>query len=381
MKTTSLLNLFALLAFCGGQVQAQSPAPRLLPFQGRLTDQNGIAVTNGARLVQFKIYDAPSAGEAKWAGELHRTTVNGGLVNVLLGTKTTLNGVDFDRQLYLEITVDVSGPDGLPDGAITAADPPMLPRQVLVPVVFAKEAAEARNSTKLAGYDWSALLDTNDPVHGKLSGAKLADGSLPADTFADGTLPGTKIADASLPGTKLVGATVTAAQLSPMSILATAITDKAIQDRHVGILSQLTASDGVPTNAVAVDSTGNVGIGTTTPQAKLDVAGALQVAAMAQQSLGPNGFIRIGELIVQWGRESAFHDVANAGSLSTSTHTFPIPFPNEVFVVIPGMVSQDQYYAAAIAVQSYSTTTVTLLWNEWYGYAQNMKSTYIAIGR
>src|SRR6266705_2403936 len=101
-------------------------APKLLPFQGRLTDQNGNAVSNGVRLVQFKIYDVPTGGSPVWAGELHRTTVNGGLVNVLLGSKTPLTGVDFDKQLYLEITVDVSGPTGQPDNAITLADPPML---------------------------------------------------------------------------------------------------------------------------------------------------------------------------------------------------------------------------------------------------------------
>src|SRR6266850_3002085 len=100
-------------------------APKLLPFQGRLTDQNGVAVSNGVRLVQFKIYDVPTGGSPVWAGELHRTTVNGGLVNVLLGSKTPFTSVDFDRQLYLEITVDVSGPTGQPDNIITLADPPM----------------------------------------------------------------------------------------------------------------------------------------------------------------------------------------------------------------------------------------------------------------
>src|SRR5688572_20428473 len=116
-------------------------APKLLPFQGRLTDQNGLAVSNGVRLVQFKIFDVPSGASPVWAGELHRTTVNGGLVNVLLGSKTPFTTVDFDRQLYLEITVDING-----DNAITAADPPMLPRQVILPVVFAKESAVARDS-------------------------------------------------------------------------------------------------------------------------------------------------------------------------------------------------------------------------------------------
>jgi len=114
MKTTTLLTFLTLLC---GHTLAQSPAPRLLPFQGRLTDQNGNTFTNGVRLVQFKIYDAPSAGTAAWAGEIHRTTVNGGLVNVLLGTQTPFTGVDFDRTLYLAITVDVSGLGGQTDGA------------------------------------------------------------------------------------------------------------------------------------------------------------------------------------------------------------------------------------------------------------------------
>ena len=185
MKTTSLLNLFTLLAFCAGQ--DQSPARRLLPFEGRLTDQNGTMVTNGVRLVQFKIYDAPSAGAAAWAGEIHRTTVNGGLVNVLLGTKTPFNGVNFERTLYLEITVDVSGADGQPDGAITAADPPMLPRQVLRPVVFSKESADSR---LLNGYDWAAVFEdgSTNPATARFSGSRIIAQSITAAQIAPATV-------------------------------------------------------------------------------------------------------------------------------------------------------------------------------------------------
>ena len=112
-------------------------APALLPFQARLTDASGAPATNGVCLVQFRMYAQPSGGMPIWAGEVHRTTVNGGLVNVILGTKAPLVGVDFSQQLYLEITVDVSGPGGVPDNAITDADPPMLPRQAILPVIFA----------------------------------------------------------------------------------------------------------------------------------------------------------------------------------------------------------------------------------------------------
>src|SRR5579863_3888425 len=185
-KQAFLLAFTATLTWSG---QAQQTPPKLLPFQGRLTDQNGIATSNGVKVVQFKIYTVPTGGSPVWAGEVHRTTVNGGLVNVMLGTKTPLNGVDFNQQLYLEITVDVSGPGGVPDNAITDADPPMLPRQLILPVVF---AAESANSRALAGYDWSSIFGTNSPV---------------------GAIPGGKIENQS----------VTAAQISPQTITAAQI--------------------------------------------------------------------------------------------------------------------------------------------------------------
>lgn len=146
--------------------------PRFLPFQGRLTDANGNAVSDGARMVQFKIYDAPVGGRAVWNGEVQKLTVNGGLVNTLLGTKADLSSVDFDLNLYLELTVDANA-----DGQITAADPPLLPRQSVVPAVFAKESADSR---LLKGYDWSALFGPSNPADGTLLDSKIRDGSISA---------------------------------------------------------------------------------------------------------------------------------------------------------------------------------------------------------
>lgn len=132
-------------------VDAQE-APRLLPFQGRLTDQGGTTVSNGVRVIQFKAFTQPSSGSPVWSGEIHRTTVNAGLVNVVLGTKNPLTSVDFSRQLFLEITVDIDG-----DNAITPVDPPMLPRQAILPVIF---AVESENARKLQGADWGDILQS-----------------------------------------------------------------------------------------------------------------------------------------------------------------------------------------------------------------------------
>ncbi|HAB18260.1 MAG TPA: phage tail protein [Verrucomicrobiota bacterium] len=191
------------------QLSAQT-VPRLLPFQGRLTDQNGVAVPDGVRLIQFNIFDIPSGGSPVWAGELHRTTVNGGLVNILLGSKTPFTGFDFDRQLYLELTVDVSGPNGLPDNAITPADPPMLPRQAILPVVFAKEAA---NSRKLNGYDWTPIFGTNDPTL-SIPVSKLADNSLPASKIVTNSIGSRQIAMGSIGADRIVPRSITTNELA-----------------------------------------------------------------------------------------------------------------------------------------------------------------------
>ena len=202
MKARHLLAVIALAALSA----VAEEVPKLLPFQAKLTDAQGAAVTNGVRLIQFRLYSVPVAGTPVWAGEIHRTTVNGGLVNVLLGMRTPFNGVDFNEQLYLEMTVDVDG-----DNAITAADPPMLPRQIVMPAVFAKEAAIARDSTKLAGADWSSLLTTgNDP---RADGAFIKTGKLEPGTFGTALLT-----DAAITTPKLADAAVTDAKLAAQSV-------------------------------------------------------------------------------------------------------------------------------------------------------------------
>lgn len=168
MKT--LIALSVCVVFLAGlPLSGQSPSSKLLPFQGRLADASGKPIPDGARLIQFRIFDAATGGNSVWPpGELHRTTINGGLINVVLGAKTPFTDVDFNRTLYLDIVVDANG-----DNQITDADPPLLPRQAILPVIFATESALSRDSQKLGGYDWAAMLGVNTPA-GKIDGAKIA---------------------------------------------------------------------------------------------------------------------------------------------------------------------------------------------------------------
>lgn len=177
---------------------------RILPFQGRLTDASGNAVTNGSRLVQFKIYDAPVGGRAVWNGEVHNLSINAGLVSTLLGTKASLDKIDFNLNLYLEITVDANA-----DGQIGLADPPLLPRQSVLPAIFARESA---NSQLLNGYNWSALFGTNNPADGTLLGSKIGDLSLGGTKIRDGAITAAKLGAGSVTPSKLDTAGASAGQ-------------------------------------------------------------------------------------------------------------------------------------------------------------------------
>jgi microcystin-dependent protein len=192
--------LFFLLIVCVAGAFGQ----RLLPFQGALTSADGNIPPDGEYLIQFQIYDAPFGDTAVWGGELHRTTVNRGLVNVILGAKNrfpsdspNLAGRSFfDQVLYLQITIDANG-----DNAITQPDPPLLPRQAIVPVLYANEAGDARS---LNGFDWNVLFtDGSDPSASHILGSKIADSSLGSEKLKSNAVTTEKVLDGAITREKL----------------------------------------------------------------------------------------------------------------------------------------------------------------------------------
>ena len=192
------------------RTKAQSQSPRLLPFQGRLSDANGKPILEGVRVVQFQIYSEPIEGKVLWPGEVHRVTVNGGLVNVVLGSKNPLprdrsDQTDrsfFDQPLYLQITVDANGDGKISDDKV---DPPMLPRQTILPVLFAQESASSRDSQKLAGFDWSAILvgGNNNPSSGQISASRIQSSGITAAQLATNSIQTSNVGDGQITLDKL----------------------------------------------------------------------------------------------------------------------------------------------------------------------------------
>lgn len=176
MKAVQILALSL-----AGIPMAHCQSVRQLPFQARLVDSVGKALPDGTAVVQFQIFNQPSGGAPVWAGEVHRVTVNGGLVNVSLGAKNpfpldranefgAVVGSFFDQSLYLEVRVDTAGVAGTAaDGHITGDDPPLLPRQSIQAPPFAAEAAFARsaaNAERLGSRPANEVVNATVPVGG-----------------------------------------------------------------------------------------------------------------------------------------------------------------------------------------------------------------------
>ncbi|MBC8124627.1 MAG: hypothetical protein H7X70_02730, partial [Candidatus Kapabacteria bacterium] len=69
--------------------EAQAQIPRLISYQGLLTQPNGNPIANGQYGVVLRLFDAPVGGNLVWE-ETQQTQVQFGLFNVVLGTTVPL---------------------------------------------------------------------------------------------------------------------------------------------------------------------------------------------------------------------------------------------------------------------------------------------------
>ncbi len=139
---------------------AEAAFNQQINYQGKLTDTSNVSVNNGSYNIEFKLYTVNSGGTAVWTetwckgtscsgtGTDNRVTVSNGLFSVMLGSTTSLASVDFNQPLYLGVNIGGSASTPTWDGE-------MAPRKILGAVPAAFEA------TKLNGLNSSQFLRTD----------------------------------------------------------------------------------------------------------------------------------------------------------------------------------------------------------------------------
>jgi hypothetical protein len=196
--------------------------------------------------MRFRIYDAASLGTALWSEEQVVTADTVGVVNVILGSVTPID-ISFDVDLWLEVEVDGET---------------LEPRRGLVSVPYAFHAMDSDSLGGLHSDSYSLVGHTHDDRYYTETELNTSDGSDPnagSNLVHWDNLNGVPAGFAD--GTDDVGG--------------------GAGDGH-----SLDADDGSPVDAVYVDSGGDVGIGTTSPQEKLHVAGNIRLDAAGEIEFG-----------------------------------------------------------------------------------------------
>ncbi len=170
-RSRILIHLLAMcLLFC---TSVYAGIPRLISYQGRLTNSSGIPLT-GAYDVTFRIYDAQAAGNLLWQEAHAGVIVDKGLFNVILGSVSELN-IAFDKPYYLEIKV---------------GDEVMSPRQQITSAGYAIRAETAEDAQR-----FGAKLPSEYLLTSNVTAVPTADKAVKMDSSGKLPLSALKIYD------------------------------------------------------------------------------------------------------------------------------------------------------------------------------------------
>lgn len=246
MKTKLLTLLFAFLTVLASAVDS----PFLIPFQARLTNQQGVAYTSGQYTITFNLYDSAVGGATAWTERHELVGVVNGTVNVFLGSiNPALASVDFSTTRYLGITIDA-------DNNANTPDPEMVPRQMIIPAFFAKQASTARTMNVLDGsglpvpgqaYGWAALFSNGNPATGSIAGARLTVGSIAGDKLADGTVGTAKLSGGAITTDQILDQTIATADLADGAVTNAKITNATISASKLDVS---TSQSLIPTGTI-----------------------------------------------------------------------------------------------------------------------------------
>ncbi len=154
MNKYRALFLLPLSAFLGFTSTADEISiPRMLNYQGKLTNNNNIPVRDSTYSITFRLFSVPTGGSAFWT-ETQNISTRAGLFNCLLGGTVPIPYIPTDGHCYLEMQVN--------------PNPPMSPRVRIVSSAYAYCARKADSANYLVGGgDYIQNQNTNPQTPGR----------------------------------------------------------------------------------------------------------------------------------------------------------------------------------------------------------------------
>jgi hypothetical protein len=104
----TLLALFLVMLTASEVVRAQNP-PVLLSFQGVLLTQSGALFPTQQSVITIKLFYSEAGNDLAWEDNVS-TLIEKGVFNIILGEQVPLDSVDFEQQLWVEISLPGAQP-------------------------------------------------------------------------------------------------------------------------------------------------------------------------------------------------------------------------------------------------------------------------------
>lgn len=105
----NLTSALICIAFCFGILlqPAHADIPKMISYQGRVTDGGGATVADGTCDMAFKLFDAVTGGTQEWESGTVSITVTDGVFTTLLGEAPQIPILlHFTEDLWLEVVFD-----------------------------------------------------------------------------------------------------------------------------------------------------------------------------------------------------------------------------------------------------------------------------------
>ncbi|MCA9726271.1 MAG: hypothetical protein R3E12_13405 [Candidatus Eisenbacteria bacterium] len=347
-RTTLALAAVLLAAVSlAGNVHAETP--HLMNYQGFLRNDDGTPVNGTVDFMEFKIYDAATGGNELWAEAYLNIPCNDGVFQITLGQATWLTESVFD------------GPDRWIETSIDGV--PLLPRRPFTSTPYAHHAAVADIALNAGTDDDDWIIDGTNIYR--------TTGSVGINTTGPLTQP-LQVAGDVFIGGGADGATDGASE--------SLIIKAQSEDWVIGVQNESTA--GASDFFIGLDSTedgmfhiqdnGDVGIGTTSPSADLDVVGDVEASFYRANSnithggLPAPGTIYRDNVVVAWGQVFANGTLAGSFGVESAQRnglgvyliTLPNPIPNDEISVTVMPQGYGPWFASAYTSERVGGTDI-----------------------
>ena len=100
-------SAIAVLAVVLASTVAAADIPKVIGYQGRITDNSGVPVADGTYTMRFRIYTAATGGTLLWDSSNQSVTLAGGIFHVLLGeSPQPAVNLSFGQDYWLSVQFD-----------------------------------------------------------------------------------------------------------------------------------------------------------------------------------------------------------------------------------------------------------------------------------